>query len=431
VGNWLYGVAYRTALEARAARRRVKEQQPVSAVPEPASPEPPEATADLRLVIDEELARLPDKYRSAVVLCDLEGVSRKDAAARLRVPEGTLSSRLAHARKVLAARLTRRGVTASAGLVASTLARDAAATAVPAGTIQLTARAAARFAAGGVVPPGVVSSHVTTLTDGVMKAMIVNRLRLTLGLGVLAAGLLGLGAIGMGQQPAPRSQPKKAETPLRSTGPDTPKAKAPEKVPAKGIEDDDVPYGSFPTQAVVRVEDGKLIVRQRTRASQMVAKEDDEGRKVWVHETRSTVVGSKHDAADVSVFDMNGNRLPDKVWREKLKADKHVLIAYDGKLPLPRELQLFKDDVLLVVLPAHAITSGHGAWGTTTTYELMQGQNGFFYQPRTTVTPPASAPEFPDGPSVNFAPPAAPAVPNVPRPGGAFPAPPAAPGGGS
>src|SRR5438445_479204 len=83
----------------------------------------PENTADLRAVIDDELARLPDKYRSAVVLCDLEGLSRKDAAVRLRVPEGTLSSRLAHARKVLAGRLTRRGITASAGGIATALGR--------------------------------------------------------------------------------------------------------------------------------------------------------------------------------------------------------------------------------------------------------------------------------------------------------------------
>ena len=98
LANWLYGVAYRTALEARATRRRVQEQ-PVSAAPEPAAPPEPDDTADLRRVIDEELAKLPDKYRSAVVLCDLEGMPRAAAAAQLQIPEGTLSSRLAQARK--------------------------------------------------------------------------------------------------------------------------------------------------------------------------------------------------------------------------------------------------------------------------------------------------------------------------------------------
>src|SRR5439155_21157324 len=104
--NWLYGVAYRPPLEARAAGRRTKEQLPVSAVPEPSARSEPDPDADLRRVIDEELAAVPEKYRACVVLCDLEGLSRKDAAAKLRIPEGTLSSRLNHARKVLAARLT-------------------------------------------------------------------------------------------------------------------------------------------------------------------------------------------------------------------------------------------------------------------------------------------------------------------------------------
>ncbi|MBX9583076.1 MAG: sigma-70 family RNA polymerase sigma factor, partial [Gemmataceae bacterium] len=104
LGNWLYGVAYRTALEARKARRRVKEQA-VPDAPEPAAPDDPPAAhdpADLRRVIDEELAALPEKYRAAVVLCELQGLGRREAAARLGVPEGTLSSRLAHARKLLA-----------------------------------------------------------------------------------------------------------------------------------------------------------------------------------------------------------------------------------------------------------------------------------------------------------------------------------------
>ncbi|MBX9625747.1 MAG: sigma-70 family RNA polymerase sigma factor, partial [Gemmataceae bacterium] len=120
LGNWLYGVATRTALEARKARRRVKEQA-VPDAPEPAARDDPPADhdpADLRRAIDEELAALPEKYRAAVVLCELQGLGRKEAAARLGVPEGTLSSRLAHARKVLAGRLSRRGLATTAGAVA-------------------------------------------------------------------------------------------------------------------------------------------------------------------------------------------------------------------------------------------------------------------------------------------------------------------------
>src|SRR5690348_7166938 len=94
VGNWLYGVAYRTALEARrtAARRQAREKQ-VNDMPQPAA-ESEQLWHDLQPLLDEELARLPDRYRSAVVLCDLQGRTRKEAAQQLGVPEGTVSGRL-------------------------------------------------------------------------------------------------------------------------------------------------------------------------------------------------------------------------------------------------------------------------------------------------------------------------------------------------
>ena len=110
LANWLYGVASRTALAARraAAVRRLKEQTAAGMrVEAPAGEAPPD---ELREVVDRELSALPDAYRAAVVLCDLEGMSRRDAAARLGWPEGTLSGRLARARSLLASRLSRRGL---------------------------------------------------------------------------------------------------------------------------------------------------------------------------------------------------------------------------------------------------------------------------------------------------------------------------------
>ncbi|MBV8430290.1 MAG: sigma-70 family RNA polymerase sigma factor, partial [Solirubrobacterales bacterium] len=105
VGNWLYGVARQTALKARAttARRRAREKQ-VTAMPEPA-PERRESRHDLQPLLDEELSRLPDKYRAVIVLCDLEGKTRKEVARQLGWPEGTVAGRLARARAVLAKRL--------------------------------------------------------------------------------------------------------------------------------------------------------------------------------------------------------------------------------------------------------------------------------------------------------------------------------------
>jgi RNA polymerase sigma factor (sigma-70 family) len=102
VGHWLYGVAYRAAQKAReaAARRRARERLARPRQPEEC-PVPDERREDL----DREIARLPDVYRAAVVLCHLQGLSRKEAARRLGCPEGTLSSRLAKARRLLAGRL--------------------------------------------------------------------------------------------------------------------------------------------------------------------------------------------------------------------------------------------------------------------------------------------------------------------------------------
>src|SRR5207249_2898809 len=108
-GGWLYGVAYRTALAARTrgARRAARERQ-VSAMRQPAVG-PDESWQELLPLLDQELARLPEKYRLPVILCELEGRPRKEAARQLAVPEGTLSSRLATARKMLARRLAKYG----------------------------------------------------------------------------------------------------------------------------------------------------------------------------------------------------------------------------------------------------------------------------------------------------------------------------------
>src|SRR5882724_1920322 len=145
LGNWLYGVAYRTALEARGKveRRRTHEKQ-VKNMPHPVIL--PEADgAELAAFLDQELKRLPDRYRVPVVLCELQGRARKEVARQLRVPEGTLSSRLATARKMLAKRLARHGLTVSGGALAAALAQNAAAF-VPASLVLSTVHAAASVA---------------------------------------------------------------------------------------------------------------------------------------------------------------------------------------------------------------------------------------------------------------------------------------------
>jgi RNA polymerase sigma factor (sigma-70 family) len=113
LANWLYGVAYNTALKAKAAtaRRRVCERRGRPALVAEMSETKAagqDLWSDLRPVLDVELSRLPDKYRVPIILCDLEGKTRKEAARQLGWPEGTLSGRLARGRRLLAAKLTRR-----------------------------------------------------------------------------------------------------------------------------------------------------------------------------------------------------------------------------------------------------------------------------------------------------------------------------------
>jgi RNA polymerase sigma factor (sigma-70 family) len=190
LASWLYGVAHRTAHKARVmlARRRCRER----ALGDMDQPEITErtTTCDLRAVLDEEMARLPEKYRVALVLCELEGRSRRHAAQVLGVAEGTLSSRLARGRQLLAALLSRRGVVLSAGAVAAALAHARTDASVSLPLVRSTVRAALAIAAGKAVL-AVVSEPIAALTEGVVKAMAPSKLKILL---VTLVGLTLLGA---------------------------------------------------------------------------------------------------------------------------------------------------------------------------------------------------------------------------------------------
>jgi RNA polymerase sigma factor (sigma-70 family) len=191
VGSWLYGVAYRTALEAkgRLARRRVRERQ-VRDMPQPTA-EPEEELRELLPVLDRELSRLPEHYRSAVVLCDLEGKTRGEAARLLGVPEGTLSGRLTTARRLLAKRLARYGLALSGGALAAALAQGTASACLPAPLIGSTTKAATLVAAGNLAAAG----KVAVVAEGVLKTMFLSKLKLTLGVAFVAVALSVAGLV--------------------------------------------------------------------------------------------------------------------------------------------------------------------------------------------------------------------------------------------
>jgi RNA polymerase sigma factor (sigma-70 family) len=190
VGNWLYGVAYRTALEARgkSARRQAKMKQ-VTDMPDPKIPVEP-GWQDLEPLLDRELNGLPDKYRMPLVLCQLEGRSRKEVARQLQVAEGTLSSRLATGRTMLARRLARHGVAIAAGPLALLLSQPTAVACVPGPLLSSTIKAAAGFAAGDAAA---LSPRVAALTQGVLRAMFMTKLKVTVLCWLAVAGVVTLG----------------------------------------------------------------------------------------------------------------------------------------------------------------------------------------------------------------------------------------------
>jgi RNA polymerase sigma factor (sigma-70 family) len=194
VAAWLYRVAYRVALRARAgAAKRARHEKPAVNL-DTVADDAEAAWSDLRPVLDEEISRLPERYRVPVVLCYLEGRSNQEAAEHLGCAEGTVASRLSRARERLRARLTRRGLALSAVALTAALAREATAATPAAELVQTTVRAAACFAAGGITPAGAAAP--AALAEGVLKTMWATKLGIGAALLLLAAGV-GVGGGGL------------------------------------------------------------------------------------------------------------------------------------------------------------------------------------------------------------------------------------------
>jgi RNA polymerase sigma factor (sigma-70 family) len=194
LANWLYGVAHRTALKAGAAiGKRHRRERQVTPMPEPEAVGQ-DSGDDLLPLLDQELSRLPDRYRVPVILCDLEGKTRKEAARQLGVPEGTVAGRLARARALLAKRLARPGRALSGAGVSAVLVRSASAS-VPAAVASSTVKAAGLLAAGQAAAVGAISARVVVLTEGVLKAMLLTKLKAATGMCLAVGMLIVLGAV--------------------------------------------------------------------------------------------------------------------------------------------------------------------------------------------------------------------------------------------
>jgi RNA polymerase sigma factor (sigma-70 family) len=183
---WLHGVAYRVAARIRGNSFRRPLEESKCARPEAVEPQCDLERTELRTMIDEEIRRLPEKYRRPVVLCCLEGRTHEEAARRLRCSAGSVRGRLDRARQKLKNRLTRRGL-APAGLAALAMGGEGASAAVSAPLIAGTVATLARAATAKAVSV-TASTAAFELAEGVFQAMIIAKLK-------LAASFLAAGAI--------------------------------------------------------------------------------------------------------------------------------------------------------------------------------------------------------------------------------------------
>jgi RNA polymerase sigma factor (sigma-70 family) len=202
VGNWLYGVAYRTALKARAAasRRRAMERRAAerrqdgrAAPPEPAP------------LLYHEIHRLPEKYRAVFVLCDLECKTRKEAARELGWPEGTVAGRLVRARALLARRLKRYGLSAALATLGT----------ASAGT--------ARASVGASTPRAVSLAGAVIRSMGLVKLRAAAAMLLA-SLGVATLTYAAAGRAAGSEADAPPARTAVGQEPARRTWPPTPTA---------------------------------------------------------------------------------------------------------------------------------------------------------------------------------------------------------------
>jgi RNA polymerase sigma factor (sigma-70 family) len=260
VANWLYSAAYHLALQARdcASRRNARE---IKVTPKP----PPDAMADITLrelqtVLDEELTRLPRKYRAPILLCCLEGKARDEAAKCLGWTPAILKSRLEEGRELLRRRLARRGLTLAAMLAGVTLTSELQA-ALPTVVVRATSRAALQILAGQATADA-VSANVTALIQGAVQTMFVTKLKITISL-MLLVGILTTGFIALAQNLPVTAQALAA--PLRETTA-TQKSAAPAiKEAAKAAAADQVFFARY-------------ILRGPKASSQPQATTDAEGR---------------------------------------------------------------------------------------------------------------------------------------------------------
>jgi RNA polymerase sigma factor (sigma-70 family) len=209
IGNWLYGVAYRVAVRARSrtARERARHKPMIDVVCDDAATDC--VSKDVLALLDEEVSRLPAHYREAVVCCYLEGRTQEEAAHVLGWPKGTVSTRLNRARELLRNRLTRRGLTMTAGSVAVILGQTTAEGALPPSLVSAVLQTLGKALTNGPLPAGAAA-----LADAVLRGVFVSRIKdaATVALALAIVTASGVVSFGPGRKSAEPGRPPALRT---------------------------------------------------------------------------------------------------------------------------------------------------------------------------------------------------------------------------
>jgi RNA polymerase sigma factor (sigma-70 family) len=222
VGSWLHGVAYRIALKAQAEFARRQKHEARGPAQTAAAPSDDLTWREVQQTLHAELNRLSECYRAPLVLCYLEGKTQEEAALLLGVSRATVKKRLESARALLRQRLVRRGLGPAAFLAVAAWPPASVSATVSSVLVDSTVKAATSVAAGGAAAL-VVSAKVAALTQGVLRTMLLTKLKvaaaalLVASLFVSAALISGWNALpesAFAAQPAAQNKAKPPSDPL-------------------------------------------------------------------------------------------------------------------------------------------------------------------------------------------------------------------------
>jgi RNA polymerase sigma factor (sigma-70 family) len=384
LGHWLHGVAYRTAMKARREAAKCRARETLAACAEEVHLRDESEWQDLRAVLDEEVNRLPERYRVPVVLCYLQGETNAEAARRLGCSRGTVATLLARARNKLRRRLTQRGVGLSVGIALAALTQSVRGRTVPLALEQGTVKAAMLFGAGQTLSAGALPTQAVALAKGVSKGMLMEKLKIPVAVLTMTV-LMGAGAgVSVYRAGAPepevteaareakphpqdKSQERKPLDDNRTDKPSRPREAAPtisevrHPVPTPAPVAPlsfrkKLPTGLVPLQQILVVldKDRRLTVGQKVAYYQPVTEEVTlkSGRKtrVTTYEEGDYYRTFVYPVDRIRVYDTKGRKVETKELGKRLKGETLALMSTDGRPIDPLHLRLYKEDTLVFVI---------------------------------------------------------------------------------